>query len=341
MARTLLERGHEVTLFAGAGSDPELNAELLLPEEFCGSETGRRDISAKPEEWMQQHHAYLGLMLRLAQEFQQTGRPRFDVIHNNSLHHLPVAMSSLVPTPIITTLHTPPTPWLESAISYAGPEATFAAVSRATAEAWSDVVSAEVVTNGVDIQRWSPGPGGTEAVWTGRLVPEKAPHLAIDAARLAGFRIHLAGPVMDQDYFTTEVLPRLDDTAIYRGHLHQDELRELVGGSAVAVVSSQWDEPYGLVAAEAMACGTPVAAFPRGGLVENVSATSGVLAAENTAEALADAIRQAAELDRSGVRAWAEKSLSLERMVRDYEMLYDRAAHPHGAGQAQTARAAA
>ena len=61
---------------------------------------------------MDEHHAYLQLMLRLG----RTGRGDFDVIHNHSLHYLPVAMAATVPVPIVCTLHTPPTPWLESAI---------------------------------------------------------------------------------------------------------------------------------------------------------------------------------------------------------------------------------
>lgn len=196
-------------------------------------------------------------------------------------------MSSLVPAPVVTTLHTPPTPWLESTCSYASPRTRFAAVSAATAAAWWPTVDAEVIPNGVEIGRWPAGPGGPAAVWTGRLVPEKAPHLAIDAALLAGFRIELAGPVMDREYFDSQVVPRLGPDAVYRGHLRQQELAHVVGSAAVAVVSSQWDEPYGLVAAEAMACGTPVAASPRGGLVEVVHPRSGALAASDTAEDLA------------------------------------------------------
>ena len=90
----------------------------------------------------------------------------------------------------------------------------------------------------------------------------------------------------------------------------------------MAVVSSQWDEPYGLVAAEAMSCGTPVAAFPRGGLVEIVTDSSGALAADGSVAALAEAITRAADCDRGAVRQRAEGSLSLERMVDEYEQLY-------------------
>lgn len=324
LARALSGRGHEVALFAAAGSDPCLDAEILAPERLELSEAARQDVGAMPETWMQQHHAYLGLMLRLADSCSSEPR-EFDVIHNNSLHHLPVALSPLVPAPLVTTLHTPPTPWLESAAAYAAPSAAFTAVSRATAGAWRHVVDAEVIPNGVDTHRWQPGPGGADCVWTGRLVPEKAPHLAIDAARRAGMRIALAGPAHDRGYFDAEILPRLGPDVVYYGHVTQRELQALVGSSAVAVVSSQWEEPYGLVAAEAMVCGTPVAACPRGGLLEIVTPETGAIAQSDSAEDLAAAILEAAAKDRSAVRAHAERDLSLERMVAGYEAAYSAA----------------
>lgn len=305
-----------MTLFAAGGSDPELGAQMLLPERLELTAAARSDVGAMPVDWMQQHHAYLGLMLRLAESQD------FDVIHNNSLHHLPVALSALVPMPVLTTLHTPPTPWLESAMSYAAPSSVFTAVSSATAKAWAGSVTASVIPNGIDTDVWHAGPGGNDCVWTGRMVPEKAPHLAIDAARAAGRSIALAGPILDRRYFEAQVQPRLGDDAVYVGHLRHTELVELVGSSAVAVVSSQWDEPYGLVAAEAMSCGTPVAAFPRGGLVEIVTEASGALAADGSVAALAEAIDRAARCDRTLVRQRAEGDLSLERMVDDYERLY-------------------
>lgn len=319
VVKKLVSRGHSVTLFAAPGSDPELGVEMMVPEHFQSSEAAQNDVSAMPEEWMRQHHAYLELMLGLA------GETKFDVIHNNSLHHLPLALSSLVRTPIVTTLHTPPTPWLESAAAFRSPSTFFAAVSSATSQSWSHALDSTLISNGVDTNLWQAGPGGPACVWTGRMVAEKAPHIAIEAARAVGFHIALAGPIMDEEYFSSEVVPRLGDDAYYCGHLNQQQLRTLVGSSAVAVVSSQWDEPYGLVAAEALACGTPVAAFPRGGLVEVVRSDVGALAGQLTVEALAQAIRTAAGRDREAARKYAVEHHSLERTVSGYEALYRRA----------------
>ncbi|MCY7402829.1 MAG: glycosyltransferase family 4 protein [Nocardioides sp.] len=317
LARELIRRGHEVSVFAGPGSDPALGV-VELAVGSLPDHPGRLDVGAPPLVEVAEHHAYLALMLELA------GRDgdRFDILHNNSLHYLPVAMARALPMPMLTTLHTPPIWWLESAVQLDAGASSFAAVSRFTAESWSPITDSACVPNGVDVSRWPVGPGGTAAMWSGRLVAEKAPHDAILAARRAGIPIVLAGPVLDADYFRSEVQPLLGADAIYAGHLDQTELAELVGRSAVAVVTPAWDEPYGLVAAEALSCGTPVAAYARGGLPEVITDDTGRLAPADDVERLAQAIRDATGLHRSSCRQHAVSHLSLERMVDLYEDLY-------------------
>lgn len=317
LAAELGRRGHQVTLFAAPGSDPALHVEELAVPVFEPSEVARRDVHAPPDRWMAEHHAYLGLMLGLVRD-----PDRFDVVHNNSLHHLPIAMAPALTTPVVTTLHTPPVPWLESAAALAPDSAVFTAVSRATSAAWAHVVPSTPVLNGVDVDRWHAGPGGGPAVWTGRLVREKAPHEALDAARLAGMPLVLAGPAPDDAYFEAEVAPRLGPTAVHVGHLDHRALDRLLGRAAVALVTPAWDEPYGLVAAEAMACGTPVAAYSRGALPEIVVDGVGALADPGDVDGLADALRAAAACDRAVVRRHAEQHCSLSRMVDDYERIY-------------------
>jgi glycosyltransferase involved in cell wall biosynthesis len=318
LAKELIRRGHEVTLFAAPGTDPSLGADVLAVETFSSSPEARADVGAPPEQWMREHHAYLKLMLDLSRN-----PGRYDVVHNNSIHHLPVAMAEATGLPFVTTLHTPPVPWLESAALLASPTLAYASVSRHTADAWSHVVDSTVIRNGVDTTAWMPGPGGAAAIWFGRLVPEKAPHLAILAARAANMRIDLAGPSLDQGYFDREIAPLLDERVRYLGHLRQEQLVHAVSGACVSVVTPIWDEPFGLVAAESLACGTPVAAFARGGVPEILDEHSGRLAEPGDVAALGEAMTAASLLSRDAARERAVSSCSLERMVDDYEELYD------------------
>lgn len=318
LASGLVARGHDVTVFAGPGSDPDLGRmEVLDHRPLELSDAARADVSMPPEAFMSEHHAYQRLMLRLAAE------TTVDVVHNNSLHYLPVAMADLVHCPVVTTLHTPPTPWLESAASD-GTRCRFVAVSEHTAERWSSRLKIDrVIRNGIDLALWSAGAGdGGYAVWSGRFVPEKGPHLAIDAAKEAGIPLVLAGPASDRAYVQEMVLPRLGPMARWVGHLDHVALARLVGQASVAVVTPCWDEPYGLVVAEALACGTPVAAFARGAIPELVTSACASLAEPSDVSGLASAIHRATGLARDDARRHAELTCSATRMMDEYEALY-------------------
>jgi glycosyltransferase involved in cell wall biosynthesis len=327
LARALAQRGHQVSLFAAPGSDRDLGCQTIAVRRLEVSETAQADVSMPPEAFLADHHAYLTLMLQLA----SCARDEFDVIHNHSLHYLPVAMAPMLSTPMLTTVHTPPTPWLESAIDAASEAGTqFAAVSKHTAAAWRRVVGdITVVPNGIAAERWPLGPGGGPLVWFGRITAEKAPHLAIASARRARRPLVLAGPISDPDYFATQVAPNLCDDIRYAGHLDQEQLARLVGGATAALVTPMWDEPYGLVVAEAMCCGTPVVAFNRGGIPELVAPQSGRLVAPGDVTAMADAVLAMAKLPRMQVREHAIDHCSAEAMLGAYLGLYQQMLNNH------------
>ncbi|MBW3658130.1 MAG: glycosyltransferase family 4 protein [Actinobacteria bacterium] len=319
LATSLRRHGHDVTVFASGESDPELGVEPVCPT-ASGLDLSKQallDPSMLSDRFMHEHHAYLRLMMGLRER-------EFDVVQNSSLHYLPIAMAGVLPGPVVTTLHTPPTPWIESAVSAAPQgDVTFVSVSQHNAAAWTRITVDEVIPNGVDTSAWafSEHADPDLAVWTGRIVPEKGAHLAIDAAHAAGLRIELAGPA-DPDYYRCEVLPRLRDGDRYLGHLPQVELAAAVGRAAVQLCTPCWDEPFGLVVIEALACGTPVAAFERGAIREILTEETGRLAPPDDVDALAEAARDARLLDRKDCRRHVETNFSLEAMVERYETLY-------------------
>jgi glycosyltransferase involved in cell wall biosynthesis len=313
LSESLRARGHEVTIHDGGGDGFGGRtgfAHLRL------SRAAQEDVSMPARGFLEEHHAYLALMVSLDER-------GYDVVHNNCLHYLPVAMAPALRTPMLTTLHSPPTPWLESAIAVAargGGRIRWASVSRANAAAWAHAARpCRVIPNGISLETWrySPRPRRGGAVWSGRIVPEKGLHLAVEATRRARMPLAIAGPIDDHEYFQ-RCLDGAGPEVEYAGHLESEALATLVGDAEVALVTPCWEEPFGLVAIEALACGTPVAAFARGALPEILDQRTGVLAAADDAGDLARAIALARELPRAACRRRAERRFSLEAMTDRY-----------------------
>ncbi|WP_213881847.1 glycosyltransferase [Pseudomonas sp. dw_358] len=313
----LRARGHAVTLFAKAGSAPELEAVAVPDEEQC------RHPSLSST-YIAEHHAYLKLMQRIDDY-------RFDVIFNNSLHYVPVTMASLIRTPMLTVLHTPPFFEMVNALRGERQTGRFSTLSQANARRWTEVVGpCAVIPNGIDLDSWRPAAQvGEHALWFGRLVPDKGAHLAIDAARLAGMPLRLAGQAADEGYFREQIEPRLGPGVDYLGHLQRSELAAQLASAALALVTPCWDEPFGLVVAEALACGTPVAAFDRGAMGDLLCDEVGCLVPANDVAALAAAIPLAQGKSRLACRRRAEHLWSQALMLERYEALLIEVASQH------------
>lgn len=330
LASSLRDRGHRVTVFASTRSEPQLGLEAICDETSLDA-VGLSE--ATDVAFFREHHAYLRLMNDLRHR-------DFDLIHNNSLHYLPVAMADALPMPMVTTLHTPPFCWLESGVRVArGGNNSFVGVSQSIRAAWSPVTQVDdVILNGIDLKRFafaSCAQSPAYLVWYGRIVPEKGLHFALDAARRVGMPLLFAGPALDRDYFDSQIAPRMGPQATYLGHLDHADLSRVIGGAIAFLCTPCWEEPYGLVVAEALACGVPVAAFARGAIPEILTPECGVLAAPDDAASLSEATRRAMGLSRQACRVRAETLCDAERMIDFYEAHYQTRLDQH----AQAARA--
>ncbi|WP_033925770.1 glycosyltransferase [Sphingomonas sp. 35-24ZXX] len=317
LARMLRQRGHDVTLFATVRSDPDLGLEAICSETAI-AEVGLAEASDIA--FFREHHAYLSLMNSLRTR-------NFDIIQNNSLHYLPVSMADALPVPMVTTLHTPPFCWLESGVRLSDTtNHALVGVSQSIERQWAHVRLLDaVIPNGIDLDRFAFRPfadADPYLVWYGRIVPEKGLHLAMDAARQVGLPLRIAGPAHAEGYFRDEIGPRLGSYARYEGHLAHADLASLIGGARAFLCSPMWDEPYGLVVAEALACGVPVAAFARGAIPEIIDSRSGVLATPGDSGSLALAALAAMQLDRRACRARAFAICDAEKMIDGYEAIY-------------------
>lgn len=315
LAAGLWARGHAVTLFAAEGSDP-----ALAPVGICaptGPHTGDPESDTVIDAI--EGDAYARMMRAVADD-------GFDLVHANCLHALPLAESRNLRIPMLAVLHVPAFEPFASGLRQASPDLRVVAVSRQLAALWQEIAPRiQVIGNGIDLDTFAPsrqGVGDPYACWSGRIGPEKGLHLAIDAARMAGIALAFAGPRTNEAYWRDEIAPRLGPDIRDLGHLGEAALAAHLGGARVAVVSPRWEEPFGLVVVEALACGTPVAAFARGALPDLLDDATGRLAKPDDVADLARAITEAATLDRATCRARAVAHFGIDRMLDAYEALY-------------------
>ena len=218
--------------------------------------------------------------------------------------------------PVLHTLHLPPVvPAVVDAARAAGPR-HLAAVSRSAREAWraAGVETGLVLANGVPDVAVTVAPPARVALVAGRISPEKGVDHALAAAHRAGLAVRVAGARYDPGYAVDL------DGAEPLGLLRRDELRRVMASSAVTVCAARWDEPFGMVAAEAQMAGCPVAAYRRGALAEGVEeGIGGFLAAPDDVDGLAGAIERCLGLDRRAVRAAALRRFGMDAALERYE----------------------
>jgi UDP-glucose:tetrahydrobiopterin glucosyltransferase len=258
---------------------------------------------------------------------------RYDVIHNHAFDAPAVRLATMLAAPVVHTLHLPPDRDVSAALRQAAGSSrppAVAAVSDFQASTWRRVVQVDAIlppypsTRGIP---WS-AKAGRGALFAGRLSPEKGAAEAIDIARAAGMPIDVYGDVYDAEYARDQIDPRRGWPGVT---VHQavprTSLWEAMARAAVVVYPARWDEPFGLAAAEAQACGCPVVAFRRGGLEEViVDGVTGFLVPPDDVPAAAGAVSKVARISRSACREHAEARLDLELSLAAHERLYRRVA---------------
>jgi glycosyltransferase involved in cell wall biosynthesis len=325
LARGLVCRGHEVHVYAASGSlipgvtviDTGVDPRSLIATLYraAGPAPGDQDAAARAFA-----HVYASAAV--------TG---YDLVHNHAFDAPAIELARLANAPVVHTLHLPPEPVIAAALREAakdGRPPAVAGVSASHASAWRQVTHVDTILPPYVPTRaipWSAA-AGDGAVFAGRLSAEKGAAEAIDIAELAGIRIDVYGDAYDPDYARRQVWPRrhLTGVTVHPG-VPRTQLWAAMARAAVVLCPARWDEPFGMAAAEAQACGTPVVAFKRGGLAEVISdGVSGFLVRPDDLQAAADSLRRVAGISRSACRDRAERYLDLERSLDAHEEFYRR-----------------
>jgi glycosyltransferase involved in cell wall biosynthesis len=313
----LVERGHAVTLFAAPESRSAADVHVVLDAEHPG-EIQKAQIEAD----------------HVARAFAAIDRDGgFDVVHDHT-GHVALSMADRMATPLVHTLHGPFDAAACSFYAEHGSKALLVALSEhQRGEAPEAAGEIAVVPNPLRIEEWPFRADKEDFVaWIGRMSPDKGPDRAIAAARAAGVPLVLAGPVQpgQEEYFAQEVEPRIDGEAVrYSGEADADAKRELYAAARALLMPIRWPEPFGLVMVEAMACGTPVIAYPEGAAPELVlDGETGFLV--DGEDEMAAAIGRLGEIDPRRCRSATEERFGVDAVASGYEEVYRRAAARSG-----------
>ena len=249
----------------------------------------------------------------------------FDIVHDHTVAG-PVDAERFPDVAVVHTLHGAFDEATTEICRRVAPRVPLIAISEAQRRQAPLIPVAGVIHHGVMAEEFPIGKGdGGYCVFIGRMSHTKGVHLAIDAARHAGVDLVIAAKMRTAEehaYFAAEVEPRLGGHARYVGEVDFHDKVALLGGARALVFPITWPEPFGMVMIEALACGTPVLAFPSGSAPEVVDhGITGLLCAD--VDEMASAIAAASNLDRAACRAAAEGRFSARRMAKDHVALYD------------------
>lgn len=305
----LVERGHEVVLFATGDSRTSGELRFRYPA----------------AEWPP--HPVTDLD-HVSWALEQVRDEPFDLVHVHSscgiaLHRI------MAGVPLAYTIHHDREPRL-SRFYASFPDPYYVAISRAQAEREVPLRRLEVIHHGLSPDRFEcTDHPGDHLAFIGRFAPVKGPHTAIDVAERVGLAIHVAGEIHDEDrsFGEQEVLPRLEKPHVtFLGAIGMQAKVPFYRDARALLAPIEWDEPFGLVLIEAMLSGCPVVAYPRGSVPELVEpgVTGFIVQDAAGLEAIVERGGPLERFDRAGCRERAIQRFGRDRMVTAHERLYRR-----------------
>ncbi|UZR99956.1 glycosyltransferase family 4 protein [Chondrinema litorale] len=303
ITENLVKRGVDVTLFAteNAITKAKLKSVCKLPYET------NLHCDPKVEE-----------SLHISNLMEQADQ--FDIIHNH-FDFLPLTYSSLIKTPMITTIHGFSSPKIIPVYKKYNSSTAYVSISNSDRNLALDYLA--TIYHGIDPEKFTfKEKKENYLLYFGRIHPEKGTHTAIEIAKKTGYRIKIAGLIQDEDYFIKKIKPLINgETVEYLGNIGPSLRDELLGSAKALLHPIYFDEPFGLSILEAMMCGTPVIAFARGSMPELiVESITGYLV--NDVKEAVLAVKQLNEIDPYMCWAHANQNFSIDAMIDAYINAY-------------------
>lgn len=308
----LVAGGHDVTLFASDDSNVSCR---LIPFGHRRTYSMMREL--KP----------LSVLYRNIWKL----RKQFDLVHSfgRTLYLAPLLASKI---PKIQSYQCPINRnSLKWAQKYSGDTLTFTACSRMTAKQGEGIGKWEVIPNGVPLKSYQfegDQAAGEYLAFLGRLDRAKGVHTAITVAKATGIPLVIAGNIApdgeNKEYFTREIEPQIDNVKIrYIGPVNDEQKNHFLRKAKALLFPIQWEEPFGIVMAEALACGVPVIALRRGAVPEIISdGVDGFVC--DSVEEMINAVASLGRIDRLACRAKVETNFCDSVVVSQYLDLYQR-----------------
>lgn len=316
IADGIAKRGHQVTYFGATGS--RLTQARLETLGMRPQRSHPQLVPLLPRQNEQALTFYENLML--AEIYRQANAGRFDLIHVHPYRRaIPFARVTSVPT--VITIHDPIegfNRWMLEQ-THELPQVHLVSLSNAQRRGAPRLRYAATVYNGIALNHYPfIAKPGRHLVAAGRFVPDKGIDLALRAAQRANVPLWLAGGSTRGTYWEERCQPLLGEGRRYVGMLPSQRMPAFFGAGRALLHAIRWEEPFGLVMVEAMACGTPVIAFPHGSVRELVKdGVTGYVV--KTLPEMARAIKRIEQIDRRACRAWVERKFTVEKMVEGYE----------------------
>ncbi len=336
----LVARGHDVTLFASGDSTTTAKLSSIFPKAIGNSGLTKGDISkplahyhacyARADEFDVIHSHGQFLSLPEAASLLEIPRQGFDGELSRTARD--DTMGKKIP-PIVFTWH---------GTFYKGENTeekrellrkykhlNYISISDNQREGLPELHYVATVYNAIDISLYPyvHVNKGDYLLWVGRVSPKKGAKEAIEVAKRVGLRLEMAAAIdpIDRPYFDAEIKPLIDGAhVIYHGEVGREALVELYGGAKATLYPITWHEPFGLVMAESLSCGTPVIAYNIGSVSEIVrdGLNGFVIDPSAGVQGIADAVKKISTIDRVTCRIYAEEHFHKDRMVTDYEEVY-------------------